>query len=83
MNKIYKRKKKQKTDELSKETIKKNLIIYCNPNGMIYQLFTPDRFLYLLEGGCDILFWNYRGYGGSTGYPTFKNAKTDVLELLK
>ena len=81
LNKIYKRKKKQKNDELSKETIKKNLIIYCNPNGMIYQLFTPDRFLYLLEGGCDILFWNYRGYGGSTGYPTFKNAKTDVLEL--
>ena len=48
---------------------------------MIYQLFTPDKFLFLLEGGCDIIFWNYRGYGGSTGYPSFKNAKTDALEL--
>ena len=48
---------------------------------MIYQLFTPDKFLYILEGGCDILLWNYRGYGSSTGYPTFQNAKSDVLEL--
>jgi hypothetical protein len=59
----------------------KNLILFCNPNGMIYQLFTPERFLFLLEGGCDILFWNYRGYGYSTGYSTFKNAKTDLIEL--
>ena len=59
----------------------KNLLIYCNPNGMLYQFYTPDRFLSFLEGGCDILLWNYRGYGGSTGNPTFKNAKTDVLEL--
>ena len=81
LNKIYKRKKKPKKDEKLPEITNKNLIIYCNPNGMIYQLFTPDKFLYLLEGGCDILLWNYRGYGGSTGYPTFKNAKTDVLEL--
>ena len=48
---------------------------------MIYQLYTPEKFLFLLEGGCDILLWNYRGYGYSTGYPTFKNAKTDVVEL--
>ena len=59
----------------------KNLLLFCNPNGMIYQLFTPDKFLPFLEGGCDILLWNYRGYGGSSGYPTFKNAKTDALEL--
>ena len=59
----------------------KNLIIFCNPNGMVYQLYTPEKFLFLLEGGCDILFWNYRGYGYSTGTPTFKNAKTDIVEL--
>ena len=83
LNKIYKGKRKSKTknDEKSKEITNKSLLLYCNPNGMIYQLFTPDKFLFLLEGGCDIIFWNYRGYGGSTGYPSFKNAKTDALEL--
>ena len=81
LNRIYKKKKNLKSEEKPKELTKKNLILYCNPNGMIYQLFTPDKFISLLEGGCDILLWNYRGYGGSTGYPTFKNAKTDALEL--
>jgi len=61
--------------------ISNNLLIFCNPNGMIYQLFTPEKFLFLLNGGCDVLLWNYRGYGYSTGHPTFKNAKTDVMEL--
>ena len=59
----------------------KNLLIFCNPNGMIYQFFIPEKFISFLEGGCDILLWNYRGYGGSSGNPTFKNAKTDILEL--
>ena len=85
LNEIFKSKNtffstdnKEKEDQ---EVNSKNLLIYCNPNGMIYQLFTPDKFLYILEGGCDILLWNYRGYGSSTGYPTFQNAKSDVLEL--
>ena len=84
---VYKKKRKAKNGEIeNKENtekifLKKNLLFYCNPNGMIYQLFTPDKFLPLLEGGCDILLWNYRGYGASTGYPTFKNAKMDALEL--
>ena len=81
LNRIYKKKKTSKSEEKPKEITKKNLILYCNPNGMIYQLFTPDKFISLLEGGCDILLWNYRGYGSSTGNPTFKNAKTDALEL--
>ena len=76
---IYKEKNKYKNR--NNEIINKKLLLYCNPNGMIYQLFTPDKFLPFLEGGCDILLWNYRGYGNSTGYPTFKNAKTDALEL--
>ena len=78
LNEVYKNKVKK---NIQNEIISKNLIIYCNPNGMIYQLFTPDKFISLLEGGCDILLWNYRGYGSSTGNPTFKNAKTDALEL--
>ena len=84
LNEVYKNKKKAKNKEkgnIEQQFISKSLLFYCNPNGMIYQLFTPDKFLPLLEGGCDILLWNYRGYGASTGYPTFKNAKMDALEL--
>lgn len=80
LNKAYK--KTNNTKNIKKENnINKNLVIFCNPNGMIYQLYTPEKFLFLLEGGCDIILWNYRGYGYSTGYPTFKNSKTDVVEL--
>ena len=78
LNKIYKNKNIIKNEN---EKISKNLLFFCNPNGMIYQLFTPEKFLFLLEAGCDILFWNYRGYGYSTGCPNFKNTKTDIVEL--
>ena len=82
LEEMYKYNSKSKIKEPIKiEFNSKNLLLFCNPNGMIYQLFTPDKFLPFLEGGCDILLWNYRGYGGSSGYPTFKNAKTDALEL--
>ena len=60
---------------------KRNLIIFCNPNSMIYQFFSPEKFYFYYEGGCDILFWNYRGYGQSTGFSTFDNVKKDILEL--
>ena len=77
LNEIYKN-----NDYIKKgENMSKNLVLFCNPNGMIYQLFTPEKFLFLLRGGCDVLLWNYRGYGFSTGHPTFKNAKTDIIEL--
>ena len=78
LNRMYKNKNIKKNEN---EKISENLLFFCNPNGMIYQLFTPEKFLFLLEGGCDILFWNYRGYGYSTGHPTLKNAKTDIVEL--
>lgn len=77
LNKKYKNKNIIK-DELENN---KNLLIFCNPNGMIYQLFSPEKFLFVLEGGCDVLLWNYRGYGYSTGYVNFQNAKTDIIEL--
>jgi hypothetical protein len=60
---------------------KKNLIIFCNPNSMIYQFFSPEKYFFYYQGGCDILFWNYRGYGQSDGFSTFDNVKKDILEL--
>jgi len=60
---------------------KRNLIIFSNPNSMIYEFFTPEKYFFYYEGGCDILFWNYRGYGLSEGHCTFANNKKDILEL--
>ena len=82
LDKTYKMKDIDKNIKEKKEQIgNKNLLIFCNPNAMIYQIIIPEKLLCFLEGGCDILLWNYRGYGYSTGYPTFKNAKTDIVEL--
>ena len=66
---------------LQEKTKNKNLIIYCNPNSMTYQFFSPEKFYFYFEGGCDILLWNYRGYGQSDGFSTFENVKNDILEL--
>ena len=60
---------------------KRNLIIFSNPNSMIYEFFTPEKYFFYYEGGCDILFWNYRGYGLSEGHSTFDNNQKDILEL--
>ena len=66
---------------IKKNNSKKNLIIFCNPNSMLYQFFTPEKYYFYYEGNCDILFYNYRGYGESDGYSTFDNVKSDILEI--
>ena len=63
------------------KTETKNLLIYCGPNGTIYQLIPFSKFEYFIKAGCDVLLWNYRGFGDSSGYPTFSNVKNDILEL--
>ena len=68
-------------NNIKKNNKKRNLIIFCNPNSMIYQFFSPEKYYFYYEGGFDILFWNYRGYGPSDGFSTFENVKKDILEL--
>lgn len=63
------------------EGTKPNLLIYCIPNGMAFQSFIPSRLSMYLYKNVDILFWNYRGYGSSTGHSTFNNVKNDVVCL--
>ena len=63
------------------EDSKPNLLIYCIPNGMAFQSFAPSRLSMYLYKNVDILFWNYRGYGASTGHSTFRNVKNDVISL--
>ena len=36
---------------------------------------------YYLNKGVDVLCWNYRGYGYSTGKATFNNLRSDVIEI--
>ena len=60
---------------------KRNLVILSNPNSMIYEFFFPERYFFYYEGGCDVLFWNYRGYGLSEGHSTFTNNRRDILEI--
>ena len=69
-----------KTASVQNDTLP-NLLIFCIPNGMIYQSFPPSRLSTYLYKNVDILIWNYRGYGGSTGCSTFYNVKRDAIAL--
>ena len=66
---------------MKKSNKKRNLIIFCNPNSMIYQCFSPEKCYFYYQGNCDIFFWNYRGYGKSDGFSNFDNIKSDILEI--
>ena len=64
------------------QNIKKNLIIICGPNGSAYQYFCKNlRLENYLKQGIDVICWNYRGYGFSSGYVTINNIKSDIIDL--
>ena len=65
--------KKQKT---------KKLMIICGPNAEPYQIFARNFPLDIyLNKGIDVLCWNYRGYGFSTGKANFNNLREDILDI--
>lgn len=50
------------------------LVLYCNPNAGHYECsthapFSSDWVDLYTSLGCDVLLFNYRGYGRSTGRP--------------
>ena len=57
------------------------LLIFCLPNGALYELIPKSKINFYMENGFSFLVWNYNGYGYSKGSPNFKNIKTNVLEL--
>ena len=58
----------------------KKLMIICGPNGQPYQSFVMNYpFDIYLNKGIDILCWNYRGYGFSTGNINFNNIREDIM----
>jgi hypothetical protein len=60
----------------------KKLMIICGPNAEPYQIFARNIFLNkYLSKGIDVLCWNYRGFGFSTGKASFDNIKSDVIEI--
>ena len=65
---------------MNMNTHNKNLIIICGPNltGMEHLFRSWDLDELYLAQNCDILFWNYRGYGWSEGSATFSNVKRDI-----
>ena len=64
-----------------KQKIKK-LMIICGPNAEPYQIFTRNISLNTyLNKGIDILCWNYRGYGFSTGKANFDNLRQDIISI--
>ena len=64
-----------------KQKIKK-LMILCGPNAEPYQIFIRNFSLNTyLDKGIDILCWNYRGYGFSTGKANFDNLRQDIISI--
>ena len=55
--------------DLTKKYINKSTIIMCNPNALIYQWMVTSANAYWLDfflrRDCNVLIWNYRGYGES------------------
>ena len=71
---------KNKTISNSQE--KNNLMIICGPNGAPFQQFCKYININIyLKNDIDVLCWNYRGYGFSTGHPNFDNLRSDIIEI--
>ena len=60
---------------------KKKILFFCNPNGMIYEFFGEMKLGFYLAHNIDLVLYNYRGYGNSTGFSNYKNIKDDIIEL--
>lgn len=61
--------------------------ILCNPNAMFYQYMVNQPHAYylrfFLNKDINVLVWNYRGYGLSSGSPTPTNIKQDGESILR
>lgn len=55
------------------------IVIICSGNGGPYELFHKNHYWlnYYLNQNYHVCLWNYRGFGLSTGTPSFKSMKDD------
>jgi pimeloyl-ACP methyl ester carboxylesterase len=67
--------------------LKQPTIILCNPNALFYHhmVNSPNAFWlnFFLKQKCNVMAWNYRGYGNTKGTPSPYNIKTDCEHVLK
>ena len=69
-------------NKLNTKNSQKKLMIICGPNAEPYQIFARNISLNIyLNKGIDLLCWNYRGYGFSTGKADFNNLKEDIIDI--
>ena len=61
-------------------------VLICNPNALFYHHMVnqPNAFWlnFFLKKGINVMAWNYRGYGHTSGSPTPYNIKTDGESLV-
>ena len=55
-------------------------MIICNPNAGFYEYmyYSSEWLEYYISNGINVVLWNYRGYGRSTGSPSPNNLKKDA-----
>lgn len=65
-------------------------IMFCNPNGVYIQFFAVEntyireylkQVRYFFIKGYQVILWNYRGYGQSTGSPTITKSQSDAVKV--
>ena len=83
----------QDSDRASKRThtarkFGDKFVLICQPNAALYELscYDENSISFYLANGFSIAFWNYRGFGRSTGVATLENMAQDgklILSILK
>jgi pimeloyl-ACP methyl ester carboxylesterase len=59
-------------------------VILCNPNAALFELLALHPFWveFYLQHGCNVVCWNYRGYGESSGSVTPECMRRDIDMLV-
>lgn len=65
---------------------KRPTIIFCNPNALNYEQMVnmPHNFWLkmFMNLGCNVVIWNYRGFGVAKGTPSPANVRSDGESIL-
>jgi alpha-beta hydrolase superfamily lysophospholipase len=72
-------------EESEKKNLIRKLMIICGPNGAPFEQYARNLRLeeIYLRNNIDVLLWNYRGYGLTTGSPSFSNIKKDAEAVIE
>jgi hypothetical protein len=67
------------------ESNKKNLMIICGPNGVCFETYAKTMRIkdLLYHSNCDMLFWNYKGFGLNRGIPSYSNIQSDAEKIFE